>query len=222
MKRKKKKNKYVCWREDEIQYLLENYEKSELSVAEMAVQLNRSYRSITHKANSLNLKRPPEVFVKAGKALCVHPNSIKTRWYPGMVSPKLGMKMSEQQYEKCKKTMFKKGQKPQNYQKVGTERLNKDGYIAVKVADPDVWKLKHRLVWEQHNGPIPKGHNIQFKDKNTKNCDITNLYIISRHDQLTNENSIYRYPNELRELMMLRGTLKRRIKEQPKNKLNND
>ncbi|WP_265498451.1 HNH endonuclease signature motif containing protein [Providencia rustigianii] len=74
---------------------------------------------------------------------------------------------------------FKKGNKPHNYQPIGTEALTKDGYIKVKIAEPAKWKLKHRLVWEKHNGSIPSGYVIKFIDDNKQNCDIANLMIIS-------------------------------------------
>lgn len=42
------------------------------------------------------------------------------------------------------------------------------------------------VVWEMHNGPIPKGHVIRFIDGNNLNCNIENLKLITRkeHAQL--------------------------------------
>ena len=37
----------------------------------------------------------------------------------------------------CERTWFKKGHIPANYRPVGSERVNADGYIEVKVADPN-------------------------------------------------------------------------------------
>lgn len=42
--------------------------------------------------------------------------------------------------------------------------------------------LKHRYVWEQHNGRIPKGYEIHHKDGDTHNNDIENLEMLSIHD----------------------------------------
>lgn len=36
-----------------------------------------------------------------------------------------------------------------------------------------------RYVWEQHNGKIPKGYKIIFKDGNPENCDIENLMMVN-------------------------------------------
>ncbi|WP_395347395.1 HNH endonuclease signature motif containing protein [Providencia sp. 2024EL-00732] len=74
---------------------------------------------------------------------------------------------------------FQKGHKPHNHQQIGAEALTKDGYIKVKIAEPNKWELKHRLVWEEHNGPVPQDHVIKFIDDDKQNCDIDNLMIIT-------------------------------------------
>ena len=40
-------------------------------------------------------------------------------------------------------TKFKKGQISVNLLPIGTERLTKEGYINIKLADPNVWAPKH-------------------------------------------------------------------------------
>lgn len=80
----------------------------------------------------------------------------------------------------CEKSWFKKGHIPANYRPVGSERVNVDGYIEVKVADPNKWKLKHRVVWESANGKIPKGYIIIFRDNDKTNTNIDNLLLIKR------------------------------------------
>ena len=80
----------------------------------------------------------------------------------------------------CERTWFQKGHIPANYRPVGSERVNADGYIEVKVADPNKWKLKHRVVWESVNGKIPKGYIIIFRDNDKSNTDINNLLLIKR------------------------------------------
>lgn len=77
-------------------------------------------------------------------------------------------------------TEFKKGQMPVNFKPVGSERVDKDGYIIVKVKNPKTWKMKHVVVWEQKNGKVPAGHAVVFADGNRQNCDINNLLLVSR------------------------------------------
>jgi len=84
-----------------------------------------------------------------------------------------------------KETQFKKGQIPINYRKVGSERINVDGYTEIKVADPNRWRAKHVVVWESKNGLVPKGHVILFGDRNKLNVDIDNLILVSRKQLVT-------------------------------------
>lgn len=85
-------------------------------------------------------------------------------------------------------TQFKKGHRPYNYMPVGSERVRtghigrqtNDDYIDVKIADPNKWKAKHILIWEAHNGPVPKGHAVIFGDGNNRNFDPNNLILVSR------------------------------------------
>lgn len=83
--------------------------------------------------------------------------------------------------------MFKKGHRPKTAVPVGTITVAKtmngsreELYYKKKVAEPNRWKLLHRLVWEEHNGPIPKNHVVTFLDGDWRNCDISNLMCISR------------------------------------------
>ncbi len=84
------------------------------------------------------------------------------------------------------KTSFKKGHKPKNYRSVGSERLDKDGYMLVKVQDHGTnnerWRAKHRLLWEEHNGSIPKGHKIIFLNQNKQDIRLENLALISSNE----------------------------------------
>lgn len=79
-------------------------------------------------------------------------------------------------------TQFKKDHKPTNYKPVGTERTNTDGYVEIKIADPGKWKSKHIIIWEETNGPVPKGHVVIFADGNHQNVTLDNLLLISRRE----------------------------------------
>lgn len=79
-------------------------------------------------------------------------------------------------------TQFVQGHKPWNYKPVGTERTNTDGYVEIKIADPNKWKGKHILFWEEAHGPIPKGHVVIFADGNQQNVTLDNLLLVSRRE----------------------------------------
>lgn len=91
-------------------------------------------------------------------------------------------------------TQFKKGGLPPNTKPIGYERITKDGYIEVKVkmrpSSPscnDNFIFKHHLVWEEANGPIPKGYKLTFLDGNKQNCILENLAFVTdaEHLQMT-------------------------------------
>lgn len=78
-------------------------------------------------------------------------------------------------------TQFKKGGFSANRVPIGTERINRDGYHEIKIYDGKQnknWALKHRLIWEKHNGPIPAKHRIVFLDGDKNNLDISNLALM--------------------------------------------
>lgn len=84
-----------------------------------------------------------------------------------------GMKLSDD-------GRFKKGSRPKNTSPVGTEILREDGYLYVKIKQPNVWKPKHHIIWEKENGPIPEDHAVLFGDGDRTNFDIDNLILVSR------------------------------------------
>lgn len=83
-------------------------------------------------------------------------------------------------YPGMEATQFKKGNLPQTWKPVGTETVRGDGYTWVKVAEPNKWREKHRLIWEKTNGPVPAGHAIIFADGNKQNVTMENLMLITR------------------------------------------
>ena len=65
-----------------------------------------------------------------------------------------------------------------NRKPIGYERFHVDGYVMVKVAEPNKFKLKHVVIWENENGPMPDKHVIRFKDGNKTNFELDNLVCI--------------------------------------------
>lgn len=106
--------------------------------------------------------------------------------------------MSAESIEKTKKTRFKKGQSPINWRPVGSERITKDGYTEIKIAEPNVWELKHKVLWEREHGSVPPKHVVIFADGNKENLDINNLMLISREKLLImNTNELIKKDAEL-------------------------
>ena len=101
-------------------------------------------------------------------------------------------------YMGANKTSFKKGEIPPQYRPVGSERINKGGYLEVKIADPNKWELKHRYIYKKHYGDIPKGYNVIFADTDKTNLNIDNLILVSKSEMLIlNRNKLIYEDNEL-------------------------
>ena len=210
------------WTDDEIRRLRESY-ATVRPVAELAAELGVSATCAYQKAQALGLRKPFEYHSVAGKIGTMHPHAIANRFKPGSIPPNKGKKLAPDVYAKLAPTMFRKGHAPVNHKPVGSERVNVDGYVEVKVAEPNRWRLKHRVVWEAENGEIPPGHNVQFKDGNPLNVSPDNLYLISRSEQLRTQNSlIARYPKELADVIRLKGAVKRQITLFNRKKKNKD
>lgn len=181
---------------------------------EIASLLDSTESAVGGRAFKLKLRKSPEFMLE---------HSSKGFFPKGHQPANKGRKQTEYmsiaQIEKTKKTRFKKGHIPKNHKPVGYERITRDGYIEVKTAEPNVFELKHRLVWTEHKGEIPPGYNIQFRDGNKRNVCIENLYMISRSQQLKTENSMYaRYPEDVQYLIKLKGALNRQINKATKKK----
>lgn len=97
--------------------------------------------------------------------------------------------MSKENQAKCREILnyTKCGKETYNAQPIGTERLklkdNGKKYWYVKTGR-DKWEAKHRMIWEQANGPIPKDKMLLFLDGNPENLSLENLVLISKQEGL--------------------------------------
>lgn len=117
---------------------------------------------------------------------------------------------------------FKKGHKPHNWVPIGSERITKDDYIQIKIQEGKFqknWRGKHLLVWEEINGPLPKGHAIIFGDGNKRNFDINNLICVSRKQLLKlNQHDLIKSDVNLTKTGILIADLNSKISERNKDK----
>ena len=204
------------WTQEEIDTLTRMYPNH--YAREIADILGRGISSIHCKASFLGLESSLEKNQRAGYETSKKSASIATRFQKGSIPLNKGKKVSPEVYSKIQPTMFKKGRTPVNHRDVGAERVNVYGYIEIKVSEPNTWRLKHRVMWEQVNGTIPMGYNVQFKNHNPLDCRIENLYLISKADQLAKENSFYaKYPKKIQEIIRLKGVVNRAIHKAEKN-----
>ena len=201
----------MAWPPDKVRKLRKLY--PDHSNKEIAKRLGTTKSAVNSAAFQLKLLKSPEWKREVAK---------KGQFKKGYIPPNKGKKWDEyaskETQEKMRRTCFKKGQIPKNHKPVGWERKTKDGYWEIKVAEPRTFKAKHRLLWEEHHGPIPKGVNIVFIDGNPDNITIENLRAETMVEKFNRCCSIHTtLPPELRELVQLKGALRRQL-----NKLGDD
>ncbi len=86
-------------------------------------------------------------------------------------------------------TEFKKGRKSTRELPVGSitvrhyKKHPNNPRTFVKISEHK-WILRATLLWEEHNGKLPKGYVIHHKDRNTLNDDISNLEAVTRSEHL--------------------------------------
>jgi len=116
------------------------------------------------------------------------------------------------------KGCFRKGCKPHNYSPIGSTRTLEEGYIQIKVADPDKWRFLHHIAWERHHGKLENGYIVRFKDNNRQNCTIDNLEMVKRnvHFRL-NKMDYAKYPAEIKPSVKALAELEVKIFEKCKN-----
>lgn len=115
-------------------------------------------------------------------------SGLDCRFEKGNVPANKGKKMSPEQYERCKATMFQKGNVSANHMKIGECTHTTGGYLVQKVQEEGTqwerFRPVHQIVWEQHNGPVPEGKKIIFLDGDKDNCSIENLELIDSRENL--------------------------------------
>jgi hypothetical protein len=101
------------------------------------------------------------------------------------------------------KSRFQKGNITWNHRTLSEERIDSEGYAYIKVAEPNKWRLKHRVIYERHYGEIPNGSIIRFYDNDKLNLDIANLFCVTRRENaLLNKLKFAAEPIELKPVIL--------------------
>jgi len=173
---------------------------------------NKIYRM----AASLGLKKTEEHQRQTLQRLAVNlsENGKAHRFTAGQTPPNKGKRMPAEVYEKAKATMFKPGHKPHNTKHDGHISIRRDKtgreYAWVRVREGE-YRLLHRVVWEENNGPIPRNMVVTFKNGNTMDCILENLELLTKEQNML-RNSMLRYAPDMVQAIRLKGALKRRIR----------
>lgn len=125
-------------------------------------------------------KYPQEVY----EFIANNPSSTP-RWLEEEISRKFGINIARRYIYKMKQRhcfgkKYPHGKSIPSWlrKEEGSERLDKDGYIRVKVGNKEV--LKHRLEWEKQNPPLADDEVLMFLDGDRLNCRINNLIPVKR------------------------------------------
>ena len=178
------KKQYKKWTERQKNYLRRHYSNGDTK--QIAEYLKRPLAHIYAMAKKLGIKKSREFRREIGIKLAARPESMAYRFQKGHRSSLRGKRqsdfMSPEGLENAKKARFRKGE-VHNIKPVGYESVDKHGYVRIKIAEGQSMVLKHRWVWQQHHGEIPEGFCVSFKDGNSLNCDIDNLFLLSLADR---------------------------------------
>jgi hypothetical protein len=194
------------WKPHEKELLKQHYADS--TIHELMQMLNKTDRSIYTQARNLGLKKSAAYEEKRRLQDIENLRKNTTKRFQKGNTP---WNKNVKAYMGSNVTSFKKGNLPHNTRNEGETRLNKEGYVLVKIGHKN-WVRKHQLIWEEVNGKVPKDHVLRLKDNNPENYDILNIELISRADNMR-LNTINRFPTELKQTIKLLKKLKKKINE---------
>ncbi len=120
-------------------------------------------------------------------------HSPNNGYFPkGNVPHNKGKKMPQWVKDKvaASNTWFSKGHRPHNELPIGSQVIQKDGYIFEKVSDElkatahERWRPLQEVIYERHFGKIPTGNIVIFLDGDIHNFDIDNLMTVSKREHV--------------------------------------
>lgn len=184
---------------------------------ELVPIFKRSYSAISSCANKLGFKKSPTFMTIEfeRQAMRLKEQGRKYWFSKGNVSHNKGLKQTEflssEGIAASAKTRFKKGNMPHNVKYDGYERINKDGYVEVRISKGK-FKLKHRHIWEQAKGPIQDDCVLRFIDGDKRNFELSNLEIITKIENALRNHKAYKIPKELMPKVVDYIKIKKQIK----------
>lgn len=173
------------------------------TVPEMSKLLGRSESAVSARAFKLRLKKTAAFKTEKG------------RYGRSLQGPNPNKGNRNFRIPNGERTQFKKGQVSVNtlYDGAIVTRVyhkNKRKYRWIRLNSK--WQMLHVVRWTEQNGPVPEGHIIVFKNGDTLNTDPSNLECITLAENMK-RHSIQRFPEELKELIILQTRIKRKLKK---------
>ena len=212
------KGKRRNFTEADLTYIREAYPDTSTEI--VAKNLGRTVLAIYGIATKLGLHKSEEYQAEKRRmeAERLKTAGVAFRYPKGNVPANKGLRRPGWSVGRMKETQFKKGQPSGNWKPIGSERIcSKDGYILIKVTEgqPLNYRHKHVVVWEEANGPVPKGHVVVFKDGDKLNCDLANLELITRAE-LMQRNTFHNFPEDVKAQIHVLAGFKRKLNSHAK------
>lgn len=209
---------------------------------QLPAMLKRPISSIYGRAQLLGIGKSEAYFASpaSGRTRPGHNRGGATRFKTGQTPHNKGLRRPGYSIGRgrMQDTQFKKGCRAgiavKLYQPIGSERISKDGYLERKTHDalPEGisreeanrlrqrrWRAVHLIVWEEANGPLPKGHAIAFKNGDKRDIRLDNLELISRRELMA-RNTVQNLPKPLKQTIQLLGALNRKIRRREREEQN--
>lgn len=180
-------------------------------IKRLARMMGRSDTGVKTRMHHLGLVIPKDIIEK---------RKVDSRIKPGTPPPNKGKNMTRQQYRKCAPTMFKPGNLPANTAYNGCIRIRNDKrgvpqkFIRIRKGK---WEYLSRYNYCKFIGRIPKGMIVTFIDRNTLNCEPSNLRLMTKADN-ARRNAWWNYPPEVQEVIKLNNKLKKQINAKKQNR----
>lgn len=207
----------TIWTGDMINQLMDLYPSS--TTESVANKMNLSVCSVYSKAFSLGLHKSNEYLNSpdAGRLQKGDLRGLKSRFTNGHTPANKGKKMADDVYEKVSRTMFKKGSIP------ATTKYFGKPYLHTRMRDNGqverTWYIQvnqQRLTYLTY---LCKQHSIDMTGKKprlkneydfSKVPTMNDINIISNAENLE-LNTVQRFPEELRNLIQIKGALNRQL-----------
>lgn len=193
----------------EMDYIRRHY--LTVPIKRMAAQLGRSHSFVAKRLKALGLQVPADLAEQRRKE-----NLFKK----GHVPHNKGKPLTEEVRRKVSRTWFKKGNVPPKtktdlYVSARYHRRDKRWYLYIREG-LGKWELLHRHMYKKFVGEIPQNYVVAFKDGDSLNCITSNLELITRQENMQ-RNSITNYPEEIKDIIRIKGVLTRKINQKLKS-----
>jgi hypothetical protein len=191
-----------------------------VSTKEIAARLQHPVSSTGQRANKAGIRKT-QIYLNSPDACRLRRGDnvgAANRFQKGTVPPNKGLRRPGWSIGRgrMRETQFRKGSQPHNTMPMWSFRLV-DGYLMVKTGAPTPkpttgWEYVHKLIWERWNGPLPDWRiaRLWWRDRDRSNCSLSNLELVTAQEHMA-RTTIHNLPSPLKEVIQLKGALKRRI-----------